>query len=258
MQGVCPSRAGNVPLPLDRSLPRTASYEDGVAVLKSAAFSSDIFYMNAELLVARYWVRTVTGSGSSVSKGSALQLAAPGVLRKVDLGGSCPRSLRLRSWEIERVAGVVQVDLIPFVRRMALRISAHVVGLDDLDAEHLTTLTGMLGQLADGILIQWSTRDRSEVMREALQTKQEFWDQFVWKALAGARSPRRGQTGEEGDRSSRTEPTSISSWSHDETSRKSWPYMAAVHPPCQRPWTHSIETWLALVQRTSRRQGTRR
>ena len=62
-----------------------------------------------------------------------------------------------------------------------------------------TTLTGMLGQLPDGILIQWSTRDRSEVMREALQTKQEFWDQFVREGpCPQARSPRRGQTGEEG------------------------------------------------------------
>jgi hypothetical protein len=40
MQGGCPARAGNVPLPLDRSLPRTASYEEGVAVTHVQASAS--------------------------------------------------------------------------------------------------------------------------------------------------------------------------------------------------------------------------
>ena len=40
MQGGCPARAGNVPLPLDRSLPRTARYEEGVAVTHVQASAS--------------------------------------------------------------------------------------------------------------------------------------------------------------------------------------------------------------------------
>ena len=189
MEGVCPAHPGNVPLPLDRSLPRTASYEEGVAVLKSAAFSSDIFDENAELLGG-----TLLGSDGGRHRslkrveGALFSSQHLEYYEKSILGRVIVEELETAKLGNRSAAGVVQVDLIPFVRRMALRISAHVVGLDDLDAEHLTTLTGMLGQLADGILIQWSTRDHSEVMREALQTKQEFWDQFVRKALARRRA----------------------------------------------------------------------
>ena len=45
-----PVARGKCSAALDPSLPRTTSYEDGVVVLKSAAFSSDIFDENAELL----------------------------------------------------------------------------------------------------------------------------------------------------------------------------------------------------------------
>jgi hypothetical protein len=56
MQGACPARAGNVPLPFDRSLPRAASYEEGVAVLKSAApFEVETGKIDKKALRRQYW-----------------------------------------------------------------------------------------------------------------------------------------------------------------------------------------------------------
>jgi cytochrome P450 len=246
MQGVCPAHPGNVPLPLDRSLPRTASYEEGVAVLKSAAFSSDIFNENAELLGG-----TLLGSDGERHRslkrveGALFSSRHLEYYEKSILGRVIVEELETAKLGNRSAAGVVQVDLIPFVRRMALRISAHVVGLDDLDAEHLTMLTGMLGQLADGILIQWSTRDHGEVMREALQTKQEFWDQFVRKALARRRALHAEGKLEKKDLLSVIVADETLSWSHDEILKESLLYMAAAAFTTSTAVTHSIAELLA-------------
>jgi cytochrome P450 len=246
MQGVCPAHAENVPLPLDQSLPRTTSYEEGVAVLKSAAFSSNIFDENAELLGG-----TLLGSDGERHRslkrveGALFSSGHLEYYEKSILGRVMVEELETAKLGSRNADGAVQVDLIPFVRRMALRISAHVVGLDDVDAEHLTTLTGMLGQLADGILIQWSTRDHAEVMREALQTKQEFWDQFVQNALARRRALHAEGKLEKKDLLSVIVADKTLSWSDDEILKESMLYMAAAAFTTSTAVTHSIAELLA-------------
>jgi cytochrome P450 len=246
MQGVCPAHAENVPLPLDQSLPRTTSYEEGVAVLKSAAFSSNIFDENAELLDG-----TLLGSDGERHRslkrveGALFSSGHLEYYEKSILGRVMVEELETAKLGSRNADGAIQVDLIPFVRRMALRISAHVVGLDDVDAEQLTTLTGMLGQLADGILIQWSTRDHAEVMREALQTKREFWDQFVQNALARRHALDAEGKLEKKDLLSVIVADKTLSWSDDEILKESMLYMAAAAFTTSTAVTHSIAELLA-------------
>ncbi|ODU26301.1 MAG: hypothetical protein ABT15_12580 [Pseudonocardia sp. SCN 73-27] len=176
-----------MPLPLDPTLPRTATYADGAEVLRSRAFSVDVYHENAILLGG-----TLLGSDGDRHRH----------LKKIE--GALFSAAHLAHYELKVLSAVVEdemaaiaaqrsedgfarADLIPLMRRMTLRISAAVVGLDDIDDERLSMLTGLIARLGDGILIQWTTRDHAEVMRDAAACKVEFWTEFVEPALTKRR-----------------------------------------------------------------------
>lgn len=247
MESACPHQAAKVPLPLDPTLPRTGSYADGAAVLRSSAFSNDIYDENAELLAG-------TLLGSDGERHRHLKRIEGALFSAAHLAYYEQSVLaKVMTEELEAVGhtrgadGLVRADLIPLVRRMALRISAEVVGLDDIDTARLSQLTVLLGRLADGILIQWATRDHAEVMREALACKEEFWADFVRTALARRRALHAEGHLDGTDLISVIVADTSLTWSDDEILKESVLYLAAAAFTTATAVTHAVTeltSWL--------------
>jgi cytochrome P450 len=189
VSNACPAHeSGNVPLPLDPTLPRTVNYHDGVSVLRSPSFSVDVYHENAGLLAG-----TLLGSDGErhrhLKRIEAVLFSAPHLAHyeKSVLAKVVDEELSVVAAN-PSADGLPRADLIRLVRRMALRISAEVVGLDDVDDRRLSQLTHLVARLSDGILIQWATRDHADVMQDALACKEEFWTDFVLPALEARRA----------------------------------------------------------------------
>ncbi|WP_318307740.1 cytochrome P450 [Amycolatopsis solani] len=231
MSNTCPA---NVPLPLDPALPRTENYEDGASVLRSASFSVDVYHENAVLLAG-------TLLGSDGDRHRHLKRLEGGLFNPAHLAHYEKTVLaEVVDEELAALAangdGVPRGDLIPLVRRMALRISAEVVGLDDIDDARLSHLTRLVARLGDGILIQWATRDHAEVMRDALAGKEEFWAEFVRPAL----EKRRGQARPGKDLISVLLADTTLSWSDDDILKEALLFMAAAAFTTATAVTHAV------------------
>ncbi|MEV6900305.1 cytochrome P450 [Amycolatopsis sp. NPDC051372] len=249
MPDSCPARkSADVPLPLDPTLPRTANYADGSAVLRSSAFSVDVYHENAALLAG-------TLLGSDGDRHRHLKRLEGALFSPAHLAHYEKSVLaKVVDEELAAVAaaspadGVPRADLIPLVRRMALRISAEVVGLDDVDEARLSQLTRLVARLGDGILIQWTTRDHGEVMRDALACKEELWSDFVLPALRKRRA--RVAAGQElpgTDLISVIMTDTTLTWSDDDISKETLLYMTAAAFTTATAVTHAVAeltSWL--------------
>lgn len=73
-----------------------------------------------------------------------------------------------------------RADLVTLSRTMLLQIAAAVVGLDGVDdGAAADRLVQCLDGLIEATLVEWSTRDHEEVLREGRAWKQAFVDEFV-------------------------------------------------------------------------------
>ncbi|MGW5715071.1 cytochrome P450 [Amycolatopsis sp. NPDC003865] len=226
----------NIPLPLDPTLPRTENYEDGTSVLRSTSFSVDVYHENAVLLAG-------TLLGSDGDRHRHLKRLEGGLFNPAHLAHYEKSVLaKVVDEELAAIAadrpgdGVPRGDLIPLVRRMALRISAEVVGLDDIDDARLSQLTTLVARLGDGILIQWATRDHAEVMRDALACKDEFWVDFVRPAL----EKRRRQATAGKDLISVILADTTMTWSDDDILKEALLFMAAAAFTTATAVTHAV------------------
>jgi cytochrome P450 len=83
--------------------------------------------------------------------------------------------------------GTVRADLVPMMRAMLHRISAVVAGIDDVDiAERTERFSSLVEKLGEAATVEWSTRDHADVVREGLDVKQAFLEEF-WIASAERR-----------------------------------------------------------------------
>lgn len=86
--------------------------------------------------------------------------------------------------------GLVRVDLVSLTRTMMLSISAAVVGLDlDItDDVRRERLRSCLDFLIKGVTIEWSHEDHDQVLRQVMEWKHIFGEEFVRPALEARRS----------------------------------------------------------------------
>ncbi|HAQ23447.1 MAG TPA: hypothetical protein DGF10_00460 [Acidimicrobiaceae bacterium] len=81
-------------------------------------------------------------------------------------------------------AGRPQIDLLWLTRMTLVPVTAAVVGLDGVDNEaaviHLEDISRRLGE---GASIEWSNRDRKEVMKEAMEAKDDLLVNFYNASL---------------------------------------------------------------------------
>ncbi len=75
--------------------------------------------------------------------------------------------------------GPVRVDLTPLVRTMLHRISAVVTGIDGVETpEQTERFRIFVEKLGESSTVEWSTRDRDEVIREGLEQRAQFVREF--------------------------------------------------------------------------------
>jgi len=142
-----------MPLPLDPTLPRTATYADGAEVLRSRAFSVDVYHENAILLGG-----TLLGSDGDRHRH----------LKKIE--GALFSAAHLAHYELKVLSAVVEdemaaiaaqrsedgfarADLIPLMRRMTLRISAELPNTD------------LISVILNDTTLEWSD---DEILKETL------------------------------------------------------------------------------------------
>lgn len=237
----------DVLIPMDKTLPRTRTYDEGAAVLRSHDFGSGIFAENWDILGD-----TLLGSDGDRHKH----------LKRVESRLFSPASLAHYEREIlepvvredlDRILaqpaddGVVRADLVALGRRMTLRISARVVGLKDITDARIDRLTEVLGGLADAILIQWSHRPHDEVMREALGYKEIFWDEFVQPALIAQRNAARDGAEAPTDLLGILVTDSTVEWSDDQILKECILYLAAAAFTTATAVTHTVaelDSWV--------------
>jgi cytochrome P450 len=238
----CPAHEpADVPLPLDPSVPRTENYADGASVLRSSSFSVDVYQENAALLAG-------TVLGSDGERHRHLKRIEGALFSAAHLA-HYEKSVLAKVVDEEMAAiaanpsadGLPRADLVPLARRMALRISAEVVGLEDVDKSRLAQLTGLVARLGDGILIQWTTRDHAEVMRDAVACKEEFWADFVQPALEKRRAQQAaGQALAGTDLISVLMTDTTLDWSDDDILKEALLYMTAAAFTTATAVTHSV------------------
>lgn len=75
--------------------------------------------------------------------------------------------------------GRARGDLVLLTRRMLLQMTAQIAGIDGVDAEASTDRFGyFLDKLSEGVGVEWSTRDHCEVIREVLEIRHAFVEEF--------------------------------------------------------------------------------
>lgn len=98
--------------------------------------------------------------------------------------------------------GRPRIDLLWFTRMTPVPVTAAVVGLDDVDNEAaVVRLEDISRRLGEGASVEWSERDHDEVMRDAMDAKQDLLDEYYRSSLERRRALvdrwRAGELGED-------------------------------------------------------------
>lgn len=137
--------------------------------------------------------------------------------------------------------GVVRADLVALSRTILLQIAAAVVGLDGVDDRAAADrLVACLDGLIEATLVEWSTRDHEQVLREGRAWKQAFVDEFVGPSRA-----RRAALLDAGDEAPRDLITLLlrgwqPSWDDDLLVREANLYLVAATLTTSTAVTHAI------------------
>jgi cytochrome P450 len=98
---------------------------------------------------------------------------------------------------VRAASGAREADLVIVARLVSTGMAARIVGLDDSETtERLEELAGLMAKLHEGVVIEWSTRPRDEVLREVAVARDFYRDRFVSPSLR-----RREAMVRDGDRS---------------------------------------------------------
>ena len=80
--------------------------------------------------------------------------------------------------------GLVRLDLVALLRSLTIAISAHVTGVDNADEpQRRAQLQSLVGRLEAASGVEWSTRDKTEVMAEGIAARRELIRDFLQPAL---------------------------------------------------------------------------
>jgi cytochrome P450 len=232
-------------IPLDPALARTSSYDEGTAVLRSHDFASGNFEENRDILGG-------TLHGSDGERHKHLKRLEAALFTPTYLAHYEREILRpVLSRELDKAQanldrnGLARSDLVSLGRRITVNISARVVGLREIDDARLERLGEILGGLADAILIQWSTRNHSEVIREALRYKEIFWTEFVHAELRQRRAALAEGRIEQVELLSILVNVDTLTWTDDEVLKESILYLAAAAFTTANAVTHAVAELMA-------------
>jgi cytochrome P450 len=85
--------------------------------------------------------------------------------------------------------GVVRADLVPLTRGMLLKIAAGVIGIDGVDTPEQAARFGWFAErLGEAFAGQWSTRDPDDIVREGLEVRAQFVEEFFGPSLERRRA----------------------------------------------------------------------
>ncbi|MGK0477943.1 MAG: cytochrome P450 [Ilumatobacter sp.] len=85
--------------------------------------------------------------------------------------------------------GRPRIDLLWLTRMALVPVTAAVVGLDGIDNEtDIVRLEDISRRLGEGASVEWSTRDHDDVLREALEARDEIVDAFYTASFDRRRS----------------------------------------------------------------------
>lgn len=100
-------------------------------------------------------------------------------------------SLQLAFDQAERQRGAdgrPRIDLLWLTRMALVPVTAAVVGLDGIDNEtDIVRLEDISRRLGEGASVEWSTRDHGEVIREALEARDEIVEAYYESSLGRRR-----------------------------------------------------------------------
>ena len=94
--------------------------------------------------------------------------------------------------------GLVRADLAPLMHIMLHRITALVTGVDHIDTpERTERFSHLVDKVSLAALVEWSMRDKEEVIREGMEIRQHLIDEFLSPSLERRRElVRRFKAGE--------------------------------------------------------------
>jgi cytochrome P450 len=94
--------------------------------------------------------------------------------------------------------GLARTDLVPLIRIMLHRITALVTGVDGVDTpERTERFRALVDKLGEAVTVEWSTRDKQQVIREGFQTRDALVTEFLQPSLDRRRElVRRFKSGE--------------------------------------------------------------
>lgn len=80
--------------------------------------------------------------------------------------------------------GLVRLDLVTLLRSLTIAISAHVTGVDNADGpQRRAQLQALVTRLEAASGVEWSMRDKNEVMAEGIAARRELIRDFLQPAL---------------------------------------------------------------------------
>lgn len=95
---------------------------------------------------------------------------------------------RVMPAEAARLIGAIkaagEVDLVDVSRLVSTGLAARIVGLDECDTiERLEELSKLMAKLHEGVVIEWSTRPREEVLAEVAVARDRYRERFLGLSL---------------------------------------------------------------------------
>ncbi|MBD3915074.1 cytochrome P450 [Nocardioides hwasunensis] len=81
--------------------------------------------------------------------------------------------------------GIIRADFVPLARAMLTRITALVVGVDDVDTpENTEIFQSYVAKLGVAASVEWSLRDHDEVVAEGVEAKTAIIEEFLRPSMA--------------------------------------------------------------------------
>jgi cytochrome P450 len=75
--------------------------------------------------------------------------------------------------------GLVRADFVEVGQRIVMEVTAMIIGLDGVRGGDADEIYRLLVDFTEGIKVEYSTGDQSDVVRRAEQSKQRYWTDFV-------------------------------------------------------------------------------
>lgn len=166
------------PMPRERMMWIT-DYWEAQDILRSASFASDLHNRHSYPVVGES-ILTLERDAHLQRRRKELPLFSRPAIERYEFEAVVPS---IREAFAGAREGDLTLDLLRVMQTALLRVSAAVIGLDDVtrpdQAQHLRSIAQRVGEAASA---EWTTGDVEEIVRQALEAKQEFVAAFYGPA----------------------------------------------------------------------------